>query len=157
MSQKIIFLDVDGTLIPTSMFLVTSAATRECHIPDTHVALINELCHITGAKLVMNTTHSRPSQWVPSIIERLIEQGIKREYFHHTRPNTAYPNISRQEAISAWIHEEEGPVKWVALDDVFCAPETNMVRVDPNAGVTVADINSAIALLDCGDPIVVCM
>ena len=145
--MKVIFLDIDGPMIPATMHLVDRMCSFKRMFPETTVAVINELCKRTGAVIVFNTTHNRPFKDVPDIADALVAHGLKAEHLHPSDANTLYPDIPRDIAIKEWLARHDEAQDWVAIDDCLCADEDHMVLVDPDAGVHIGHLNDAARIL----------
>lgn len=155
-TNKIIFLDIDGPMIPASYFLVDSMASWKRRFPDTTVAVIKRLCEQTGAKVVFNTTHNRPFDGVDDIDVALEKQGLDREHIHETDLATKYPDIERGLAVKEWLSRHPEVTDWVALDDVRFTDDPRLIFVDSDAGLHLGHLNAAVEKLG-GQPIVVLM
>lgn len=144
----ILFLDIDGVMIPATQLLVNPNSGWDRIFPATTIAVLNEICKITKAKVVFNTTHNQKAKDVPDIEIALVNHGFKAEYIHPTDYKTLYPTFTRAEAIQEWLlrHPEVGD-KWVALDDVICAEYTHMVQVSTSGGLNVDNANHVINIL----------
>lgn len=156
MSAKVVFLDIDGPMIPATMYLVDKMASFNRVFPSTTVAVVNELCERTGAKVVFNTTHNRPFEHVPNIDVALINHGLAEGHLHPSDRHTAYPDLPRDVAVKEWLTRHPEVTAWVALDDVRCADDEHMVLVDPDAGLHLGHLNDAIGRLG-GKPVLVLM
>lgn len=142
--NKIIFLDIDGPMIPASYFLVDNMASWERRFPTTTVAVIKRLCERTGAKVVFNTTHNRPFDGIDDIDVALEKQGLDREHIHETDLATKYPDIERDLAVKEWLHRHPEVTDWVALDDARFTEDDRLIWVDPDAGLHLGHLNEAI-------------
>lgn len=156
MGEKVIFLDIDGPMIPATMFLVDRMASFNRVFPVTTVAVVNELCERTGAKIVFNTTHNRPFPDVPNIDAALVRHGLCESHLHPTDRHTNYPDIARDLAVKEWLARHPEVREWVALDDVRCADDDHMILVDGDAGLHVGHLNDAIHRLG-GKPVLILM
>lgn len=154
--SKVIFLDIDGPMIPATMFLIDRMCSFNRVFPATTVAVVNELCKRTGAKIVFNTTHNRPFTDVPPIGEALVNHGLDASHIHPTDPHTRYPDIARDLAVKEWLARHDEVEDWCALDDVLCADEDHMVLVDPDAGLHVGHLNDACRILGAA-PVLILM
>lgn len=155
-TNKVIFLDIDGPMIPASYFLVDSMASWNRRFPTTTVAVIKWLCERTGAKVVFNTTHNLPYDGVDDIDVALEKQGLDRDHIHATDLATKYPGIERDLAVKEWLHRHPEVTDWIALDDVKFTDDARLIWVDPDAGVHLGHLNEAIGKLG-GQKIVVLM
>lgn len=139
----IIFLDIDGPMIPGTQLLVDIDSCTKRIFPLTTIAVINEICKLTGALIVVNSTHNRPTEGAPNIIPALIAGGIDPAYFHDDG-QTAYPEIDRDLAIIEWLARHKEVVRWLAIDDCDCAPADKLVAIDGAVGVTLNDLNDVL-------------
>lgn len=151
---KVVFLDIDGPMIPASYFLVDNLASWHRRFPSTTVAVIQRLCERTGAKVVFNTTHNIPFDGVDDIDVALEKQGLDREHIHATDLQTKYPDLERGLAVKEWLFRHPEVTHWVALDDVKFTDDERLIWVDPDAGVHLGHLNEAIGKLG-GRPVVV--
>ena len=152
--QNIIFLDIDGPMIPSSCYLAYGVmASFERRFSPLAVACINRLCHETKAKIVFNTTHNR--FYGDKLVDEAIREGIKKGFIHPTSPKTKYPELNnRLEAIHLWIKENpEKPVRWVSFDDADVGE--NNILIDFDYGVGVKEINQAMKILNKGTPVII--
>lgn len=154
--MKVIFLDIDGPMIPASYFLVDSMASWKRRFPETTIAVLRELCIRTGAKVVFNTTHNRPFVDVDDIDVALEKQGLDREHIHETDLATKYPDLPRDVAVKEWLHRHPEVTDWIALDDVKFTEDERLIWVDPDAGLHLGHLNNAIEKLG-GRPVIVLM
>lgn len=51
-TPRIIFLDIDGPMIPGTRYLINRSCSFDRDFPAETIAVINEVCHRTGAKIV---------------------------------------------------------------------------------------------------------
>lgn len=151
--NKVVFLDIDGPMIPSGMFLLNRNASYGRHFGEVPLAVIRRLCAETGAKIVCNTTHSRTIDGEPTIKDALIAKGIPADHFH---PDsfTEYPDKRRKQAVDDWLARHPEVTHWVALDDQKFTDDERLVHIDPDAGLHVGYLNQAIGLLG-GNPFIV--
>lgn len=148
--NKIIFLDIDGPMIPGTQLLVDNLASWKREFPVHTVAVVRELCERTGAVVVFNTTHNRPFREVDDIDVALEKQGLPRECIHPTDLATQYPDLPRDVAVTEWLARHPEVTHWVALDDVKFTPDERLIWIEPMAGLDVNHLNQAIDLLGGG-------
>lgn len=147
-SDRILFLDIDGVMIPATQLLVNPNSCWDRIFPATTIAVLNEICAITKAKVVFNTTHNQKAKDVPDIEIALVNHGFKAEYIHPTDYKTLYPTYERADAIQEWLSRHlEVEDKWVVLDDVICADSPHMVQVLASSGLDVDNANHVIHVL----------
>lgn len=142
--DKVIFLDIDGPMIPATMFLINRMASWEREFPATTIAVINRLCENTGAKVVFNTTHNTSIVGVKDIEEAMVDAGFKREHLHPSDLKTEYPVVPRDQAVIRWLADHPEVTHWVALDDAKFTADERLILVDPDAGLHVGHLNLAI-------------
>lgn len=145
--DRVVFLDIDGPMIPATMVLIDPGASWKRLFPATTVAVVNALCARTGAKIVFNTTHNIPIDQAPDIEVALVNQGLDAEHLHPSDLKTSYPSLPRDIAVREWLARHAEVERWVALDDVRFTEEPNLIWVDPDAGLHVGHLNAAIEML----------
>lgn len=175
--KKIIFLDMDGPVIPTPMFSISG----DCSIGRTALSTVAIgwllwLHKFTGALIVTNSAHNYHN--VADMDHRslradLITHGLPLEMFHDDW-RTGYPNrISRGgprriAAVTEWLaknreYDEEGrplDVNWVAFDDDLHgygygandAWHPRLVPIDFHVGIDVKSVRHALTILDMPIP-----
>lgn len=128
---RIIFLDIDGPLIPTPCYYIDPMCSMERTVfSTTAIGYVNEICRVTGAKVVFNSTHNTHVPTNSDVDDRIrtlrydaIKWGLKSFYIHDDW-RTEYPNPKggkfsehrRLTAVRNWI-TKNGEVNWIALDD----------------------------------------
>lgn len=155
MAMNIIFLDVDGPLIPGRMYYSPHATfdkQRGLFLWD-HVAvgMIIELCKKHHAKVVFNTAHNERDS---NLMHRKANlNGLSSEFIHEDCRTLYMINDStKREAISAWMsdHTHEYEYHVVIDDDILNIK--NHVKVDFNIGMTIENFFEAEAYLQGLDP-----
>lgn len=144
--MKVVFLEIDGPIIPAAMYLVSRMCSYERIMSLQAVAVVREICKISGAKLVINSTHNREFANVPGIEEMLVRHGMPAEGFHPDS-RTSYPGIPRDLAVTKWLAEHPEVTDWVALDYVDFPDIENFIYVDPDCGLGTAHLNQALGAL----------
>lgn len=146
---RIIFLDIDGVLNRTV------GATHIRLDPDL-VARLKTLVERTGAALVLSSFWREFESYVAYILSR---QGICSRIVGRTPGLASSPLaqgerrfVSRSDEICAWLEVNAHVTRFVVLDD---RPDAGLgvlaerfVRTDPAVGLTDADVERAIAVLE---------
>jgi hypothetical protein len=141
-SERVLFLDIDGPMIPTTMMLGNPMASFERKFPATTIGAVNYLCKKSGAKIVLNTTHNISHDDVPDIEIALAEHGLNPDHFHEDI-KTSYPVNGRGGAVAAWLSTHPG-VDWLAFDDARFIENDRLIWIDPDQGITTAHVNQAL-------------
>lgn len=140
-SLKIIFLDIDGVVLPNRADFLPNQTKPIVKIFDPcAVALLNRACHERKYKIVIH------SSWLRFLgeketLEHCIEQGIKKGHFHETDPMCSGKLHWRYDRIDDWLsrHKEVTNKYWI-LDDVAPEPgwprDTHWINCDPDEGIT---------------------
>lgn len=152
--MKIIFLDIDGPMIPSSMLLHDRMASFNRKFPVTTIAVLNKLCEVSGAKVVFNTTHNIPMDGVADIEYALMEHGVKSEYLFWNDLKTEYPSLPRDEAVKSWLRRHQEVEEWVALDDARFTEDERLIWVDPDTGITLQHLFDATKILGGTPPVI---
>jgi hypothetical protein len=166
MTSKILFLDVDGPLIPSGMYAIDPKAMQNRTFSPIAVALVRNFCEKHDIKIVMNTMHNK---W-PRLCEKynavftvkddLVRAGIPEELFHESW-QTNYgidENLGRYDAIKLWqthrrIENFDIDIVWVCFDDAEFLKKDHydrhrLILIDFNHGITPNIINSAEKVLN---------
>lgn len=149
MTNRIVFLDIDGPIIPFSAFLIDRMASLNRIVQPIPVAVVTDLCKRTGAKVVFNTTHNTPMPRVADIEVVMELAGLPHEYIHPDM-KTKYPQLPRETSVMEWLSRHSGEVDdWIAFDDVRFTGATNLIWVDPDAGLHLGHLNQALRRWGC--------
>lgn len=144
---KVVFLDIDGPMIPSTMFLIDRMCSFDRKFPATTIAALNELCARTGVKIVFNTTHNNPSSGVLDIDKAIVAHGLGECHLHPSDRHTLYPRLARDVAVKEWLARHPEVTDWIALDDARFTDDERLIWVDPDAGLHVGHINHAIQMM----------
>lgn len=112
--MRIIFLDIDGPMIPVRAFVSNRHASIEQDLDPGSVKALRAIVTATEAKIVFNTTHNR---MLPSLLDRFAAVGFLRTFDIHDDCHTLYPDLDRLTAIREWLHRHPEVEHWVAFDD----------------------------------------
>lgn len=153
---KIIFLDIDGPMIPSYMYLIDAMCSFNRIFPQGPIAVLNRLCKETGAKIVFNTTHNSPWKDVPDIEVAIVNHSLNPDYLYTDDLKTYYPQYPRDLAVKDWLRRHPDVTDWVALDDVRFTEDERLIWIDPDAGLHLGHLNRAVELLG-GNPVLVLM
>ena len=145
--MKIIFLDIDGPMIPTTMLMIHGAsASQKRKFSPISVGLINSLCSLDDKiKIVFNSAHNDDGVM---LYNDSIREGIRSEYIHQnfitTYPSTNYNRIG---AIEHWLrkHGMEA-TNWCCFDD-YDLNQTNHILVEFDLGIQISHYTKAKELL----------
>jgi hypothetical protein len=151
---RVVILDIDGPMIPTTHVLVEDMAFWDRRFPAGTIAVMNTLCAESGARIVLNTTHNTPRSDAPDIEKALVAQGLDPAHLHPSDPKTRYPDLRRAEAATDWLARHPEVTEWVAFDDAAFTQEPNLIWVDPDSGITLNHLNQALDRFGC-KPIIV--
>jgi hypothetical protein len=146
--MKIIFLDVDGPMIPLRMYYLGSKMFDSNILSFTYdpvaVGMINTLCENNDAQVVFNSAHGA------SPIEVMRHQGtINGLKYLHEDCKTNYPDLgSRYDAIDEWLinHENQGIEDWIVIDDTVVY-KSKQILIDYKYGITMDNFIKASELL----------
>lgn len=146
--MKIIFLDIDGPMIPATMYLIDQYAGFRRIFPETTVAVLKRMCENTGAKLVINSTHNTciESREVDGFTIHTVEETLKRNHgftddHFHPDSRTRYPAVNRLTAVTDWLALHPEVTDWVAIDDNNFTDNERLILVNPDTGIGVDVLN----------------
>lgn len=141
MTERILFLDIDGPLIPGRAALLPNQTAPYWHIFDpVAVSLINDACRHQGRKIVVHSSWVKHTDLYEfDLLEHLIGQGLDASLFHEDP--ICKPIAWRYDRIKEWLSRHEID-DYVILDDE--APQIldpkgfhdHLLQVDYEDGVT---------------------
>lgn len=105
MTERIIFLDFDGPMIPLRAYYM-AGQTKEfvTKFDPVAVGLINRLAMKAEAKIVLHTSWRRTTlMGVPDLREHILQEGIKEEYLHEKLLCPMRFTSSRWHDIGMWL------------------------------------------------------
>lgn len=178
MTNKIVFLDIDGPVIPYGCYFVNRNASYERVFSNTAIGYVKKLLELSDAKLVTNSMnnfydrieeifHERDSfsdyTITHTLRDDLIAAGIPEDAFHNDwRTNLSGgskpgPN-PRLDAIYGWIKKNEfyGEDKiWIDFDDEDFAPELDCcINIDFHNGITFENFSKACKIFNVKVPVI---
>jgi|GEM_PF-5561788 len=161
---RIIFLDVDGPMIPGRQWRQGPEPGRwskdgrrlgwrfdpEC------VWHVTELAARTGARIVWNSAHCQ--RGATALARDAVASGLRLDFIHADAV-TCYPGmtwlrpfslpVTRLGAIRQWLIAHRGVTAWVVLDDEWLWSK-NAVRVKYKHGITAREVDKAAEILQRG-------
>jgi hypothetical protein len=158
--MRIIFCDVDGVLIPGSMFFVDRNAAFKRVFSPSALAILANLAKKTGSKVVMNTSHNYledegyPHFPASSLRSAMINSGFPEELFHKNW-RTTYGKVdwgNRYDAINEWIagnlaRDEE--CDWICFDDfAFTFSNERLILTKYDDGLTIKEYFKALDIFN---------
>lgn len=153
--NKVIFLDIDGPVIPINVSVYESVFRTTCN-PES-IEYLNLLCDETGAKIVTNSMHNY-EDWIGSELrEDLVHWGLDPNYFHdgwrtifphvdYEKINSPVRGIGRLAAIEDWI-QKNGDTSWVCFDDRKFSELANLIHIEDGRGIKEHHFDSALDIL----------
>lgn len=144
--MNIIFLDVDGPLIPGRMYYAKSKSTfresaNQFLWDPIAVRMIMELCTKHKAKVVFSTSHNEIEY---SDMRRKADYNglFSHLLHHHNRTEFRVSCYNKKDAIVQWLREHPEVKYWVLIDDEEIMP-SNQVKVDFDVGISLQNFYDA--------------
>ena len=147
--MRVVFLDIDGPMIPSTWVLCHPMAAWDRTFPETTIRVMNMLCERSGARIVLNSTHNDPMTDAPDIVEALVAHGLERAHFHPQDPKTRCPALPRDESVTEWLARHPEVEDWIGYDDAVYSQNDNLIWVDPDSGLTLCHLNQALTRFGC--------
>lgn len=157
MTERIVFLDIDGPIITDSMFELDEFVSYDRTFMNANaLGYVAALCRAADAKVVTNSTHNthQSPPFInldgkgPDLKTDLIYHGFPEKYFHedwrtkftHSKDNLL--EYSRLDGITTWLIDHDmnlNDKNWVCFDDDKFTNRKNLILVDSRCGITYAD------------------
>jgi histidinol phosphatase-like enzyme len=161
---KIIFLDIDGVLLPFPNNDNKSGSSDDDGLfpPSTLRALHHLMRETTDAKLVLSSTWRVRKDYIHDILRCLRDYGMDIEAFYDITDPTMHSE--RQWEIQAWLSNkqeqlgaDEPAIVWLAIDDEDLeVGDSNakyrdlfhghVVKTESSVGLTMEDVEEALKL-----------
>lgn len=153
--NKVIFLDIDGPVIPIDVPMYESIYRTTCN-PES-IEYLNLLCDETGAKIVTNSMHNYEDWFDSELRDDLVAWGLDEKFIHdswrtifpridYKKVNSPVRGIGRLVAIHDWINRH-GESSWVCFDDRKFSEIANLVHIEDGRGIKAHHFNSALDIL----------
>lgn len=115
--MKVLFLDIDGPLISARAGLLPNQTAPYWHVFDQcAVALINDICKFDDRKIVVHSSWVKHTAlYAFDLMEHLIGQGLKTEYFHGDP--LCKPISWRYDRVAEWLGRHSEVEDYVIVDD----------------------------------------
>jgi hypothetical protein len=123
--MKVLFLDIDGVLIPGRCYLMANQTKSLVTVFDPSVVgMLNAIAEEKGYKFVIHSSWLRsafkPEISGPNTKNHMVSQGLKEEYFHEDHSCRYKISGDRWKAISDWLVDHpEVTDYWVLEDEPF--------------------------------------
>lgn len=151
--QRIIFLDIDGPVIPAPIYYLDgNVLFNRSFMSTTALGYISRLATLGKALIVTNSAHNwfntgeGSPDYIPvrNLKQDLIRHGLKENQFHDIW-RTEFPNprnrkfsesdpSGRMLAINNWI-EDNGPADWIGFDDEKYTSNKRLIHIDFELGI----------------------
>jgi hypothetical protein len=117
-SPPVIFLDIDGVLLPARAYVMRTQARRLPPFDPIGVSMVTRLCEETGAKLVISSTWRKRRPRAEMCVV-LLENGFEAPgaLMHEDWATPVLDSQPRGQQIAAWLRNHPTVETYVALDD----------------------------------------
>lgn len=149
--MRIVFIDVDGPLIPGRAYILKSENAHRSLEPI-GAEFLKSICSRCEAKLVACSTWASNKER----FFKLFNDGDISESWFHKDWKVEYPHcdLTRQEAVKKWLDEHPGVEEYIIIDDAK-HDDPNWIQVHPEIGITIDNYREATKRLGNLDKFVV--
>lgn len=114
---KVIFLDIDGPVIPSRAFALPGQTLPFTEFDPCCVGILNRLCDELGYKIVLHTSWIKPRiKGGRGTFDHCVRQGIKMEHFHEDAWCDEYIDW-RYTRIHEWLQRHPEVTDYIIFDD----------------------------------------
>jgi hypothetical protein len=151
-TNRVIFLDIDGPMIPSYCYIMYGAgASFDRKMSPVAVSMINWLCEQTEAKIVCKSMHNYlKSNHGDDLQVDLIANGVLAHNFHEDW-RTKFGNITdhtRYTSIHEWLSRHPEVDQWVDFDDEQHTKNERLILVNFDDGINMKHINAALEIFE---------
>lgn len=145
MSQPVIFLDVDGPLIPTRAVFLPKQTLLQTQFDPIAVAMVNRLAHDSEALIVISSIWRFKGK--ERITELFCEQGLSLN-FHDDWCTDLSGKDRRHIEINEWLSRHPEVICHLAIDDeLILDPAIKSIKVCTRNGISFENYIEAERLL----------
>lgn len=158
MSNKVIFLDFDGPMIPLRAYHLPNQTKPFVTVFDpVAVSLVNKLAENHAAKIAVHSFWRRiKNDHVKDLKEHMLSQGIKEEHLHDDWELDFRFSSSRWHDITSWLFHHPETTNFCIIEDEAC-PDVDLkphhVPVDFDEGFIWTKFDQANRLLNGNKPL----
>lgn len=145
MINKVIFLDIDGPMIPTRAYFLPHQTKIVSVFDPVAVSLLLRVLNQSEAKLVISSTWGLKGREI--VVDLLSQNGIMEEYLHPDWVTPRKFSSDRPTEILWWLDKHPEVTHHVILDDAQINLP-NMVRVSLEDGLMFRHYQKMLLLLE---------
>lgn len=138
--MKILFLDVDGPLIPNRLYYggIPQFENGIWRYDPVAVEIVKYLCQRYGVKIVYNSSHNNGG--LEHMINQANANGFDAVHFHADMI-TDFPLRlnTRLGAIAKWLTYHPEVTKWAVFDDAII-DHVNAIQINFETGILIKDL-----------------
>ena len=150
MCNNIIFLDIDGPMVPGTWCLIEDCASLDRKFSPIAVRVLKLICDEFDAKVVLNSSHNtmfdEPVNGTESVRDTFETYGLTKYLLGKTDfPVVPIMNTNQENrlvAVEKWIDDNDFTGNWVIFDDVSLQHE-NAYTVSFDYGIGTNEYNFA--------------
>lgn len=151
--SKIIFLDIDGPMIPVKCYMLPGHTTSSARTFDPcATAMLLRIIDLSGAKIVISSTHGQ--RGYDHCVRLLDTNGIDPALLHDDWITPRRMSSYRIHEIQWWLDAHPETAHYVAIDDEQLDTEwiKNSVQCDGYEGFSFRNYLECCMFLDCVEP-----
>lgn len=151
--SKVIFLDIDGPMIPVKCYMLPQHTTSSARTFDPcATAMLQRILDLSGASIVISSTHGQ--RGIDHCVKLLGDNGIAPSYLHDDWITPRKMSSYRIHEIRWWLDAHPETTHYVAIDDEQLDTEwiQNSVQCDGYEGFSFRNYLECCMFLDCVEP-----
>lgn len=116
MTAPVIFLDIDGVMIPGRAYALRTQTRRPPPFDPIAVGMVRQLCQEAGAQIVISSTW-RKRRTRDEMRDVLRQNGLGEVTLHEDWGTPVLDSQPRGQQIAAWLRNHPTVERYAALDD----------------------------------------